>query len=318
MTRDRFFSSGYLFAVAAAVLWGISGVVAKFLFHTGVSPFELIKLRVTIAAVGLSVWLSIRNPDLFKIALRDIVYFALLGMIGMAGVQFTYLYAISKIHVAVAILLQYMAPPMIAMYAVLILKEKLTPRILLALVGALVGCYLVVGAFNFSLLSLNAAGILSGLLSAVAFAGYSIGGEYGMRRYAPWTVLCYALGFAALLWNLLIPDLTAYTNPYGWQRWTAIGYIGIMGTLVPFGLYLEAVMRIRSTRASITATLEPVTAGVVAFVFIGEQMSWIQLLGGGIILLAIIWLQIGRPAANVRAPDGDSLLAERSPTDHVV
>jgi drug/metabolite transporter (DMT)-like permease len=282
---------GYLYVILAAVLWGVSGSAAKFLFNHGVSPFQLVQLRLTITALGLLFWLSLRNPALLRIAPRDIWYFALLGTAGVGACQFTYLYAISKINVAAAILLQYLAPSFIALHAVVITRDRLRPSTVMALAGATAGCYLVVGAYNLALVSMNLIGVASGILSAVAFAWYSIHGEYGMRRYNPWTVLFYAILFAAIVWNLLHPSLEAFSQRYTAMEWGWILYIGVMGTLLPFGLYLEGVNLIRSTRASITAILEPITAGVIAFFFLNERMHTLQILGGFLVITSIILLQ---------------------------
>jgi drug/metabolite transporter (DMT)-like permease len=206
--------------------------------------------------------------------------------------QFTYLFAISRINVAAAILLQYLAPSFIALHAVIFLRERLSIATTGALLGATCGCYLVVGAYNLDLLALNLTGILSGILSAVTFAWYSIHGEYGMRRYAPWTVLFYALFFAGIVWNLFYPPLEAFRHDYTLVEWGWIFYIGICGTLLPFGLYLEGVNYIRSTRASITATLEPITAGVVSYAFLNEILAPLQVFGGILVIASIVWLQL--------------------------
>ena len=276
----------------AAVLWAVSGSSAKFLFHSGVTPFQLVQLRITISAVGLFLWLLLRHPSLLKIDRKDILYFAVFGTFGMGACQFTYLFAISKINVAAAILLQYMAPSFIAIHAVVFARDKLNLQTIMALLGATFGCYLVVGAYNLDVLTMNIAGIVSGILSAISFAWYSIHGEYGMRRYNPWTVIFYAMLFAALLWNILHRPLEAFFHPYNVVQWGWIMYIGILGTLVPFGLYLEGVNLIRSTRASITATLEPITAGVISFIFLNEILEPLQLTGGVLVIASIIILQV--------------------------
>jgi drug/metabolite transporter (DMT)-like permease len=283
---------GYAYVILAALLWGVSGSSAKFLFNSGVTPYQVVQLRLTLAAVILLGWLAIRNPALLRIARRDIWYFALFGTVGMGACQFTYLFAISKIKVAAAILLQYLAPSFIAVHAVVFARDRLSASTVLALVGATVGCYLVVGAYDLQLLSLNLVGVLSGILSAVTFAWYSIHGEYGMRRYNPWTVLFYALLFAALVWNILHPPLEAFFHRYSAVEWGWVLYIGILGTLLPFGLYLEGVNLIRSTRASITAILEPITAGVVSYVFLKETMAPLQIAGGLLVIGSIVLLQL--------------------------
>jgi drug/metabolite transporter (DMT)-like permease len=163
---------------------------------------------------------------------------------------------------------------------------------IIAIVGATLGCYLVVGAYNLEILSLNMAGIISGVLSAVFFAWYSIHGEYGMRRYNPWTVLFYAMFFAALVWNILHPPLEAFFHHWSTVQWGWIFFVGVFGTLLPFGLYLQGVNLIRSTRASITATLEPITAGVVAYIFLNETMQALQIFGGLMVIGSIVLLQL--------------------------
>ncbi len=283
---------GYLFVILAALLWGISGSGAKFLFHSGVSPFQLVQLRLTLSAGILFAVLGLFRPMLLRISVKDLGYFILFGVVGMAGVQFTYLYAISKIHVAAAILLQYLAPFFIVIYSAVFLKERPTPVTTLSLAGAFLGCYLVVGAYDLDFLSLNRAGILSGILSAVTFAWYGVFGEYGMRRYNPWTVLCFAFVFAALIWNVFHPPLEAFFQDYSPAQWGWILYIAVLGTLVPFGLYLQGVGLIRAARASITATLEPISAGILSAVFLDEILSPLQIFGGALVIGAVILLQL--------------------------
>ena len=283
---------GYVYVILAAVLWAVSGSSAKFLFNRGVTPFQVVQLRLTIAVSCLFLFLLFRYPRSLRIAREDIVYFIILGVIGMAGVQFAYLYAISKIHVAVAILLEYLAPVLIAIHAVVFTRDRLEPATLLVLAGATIGCYLAVGAYNLDILAMNASGIVSGFLSAVAFAWYSVHSEYGMRRYSPWTVLFYAFLVGAIVWNALHPPFEAFAHSYASVEWAWILYIGVLGTLVPFALYLQGISLIRSTRASITAILEPITAGTLSWAFLGEAMEGLQLVGATMIIASLVALQL--------------------------
>jgi drug/metabolite transporter (DMT)-like permease len=226
-----------------------------------------------------------------KIATKDLVYFTLLGILGIGAAQFLYLFAISKINVAAAILLHYTGPVFVAAYAAIFLHQKLTRNSILAIFGTLVGCFLVVGAYSLNLLSLNRIGIIGGILAAVAFAIYSLLSEYGMQKYSPWTVLLYGLLFAALSWNILHPPLKAILHPYELVEWFWILFIATGGTILPFGLYFEGINRIRATHASITATLEPISAGVISAIFLGEVMAPPQILGGVLVIASIILLQ---------------------------
>jgi drug/metabolite transporter (DMT)-like permease len=133
-----------------------------------------------------------------------------------------------------------------------------------------------------------------------------------MRRYPPWTVHFYSLLFAAVFWNIVIPPLQFIHQSYSPVEWVLIGYIAILGTLIPFGLYLESINLIRSTRASITATLEPIIAGLIAYLFLGETLEFLQLLGGILVIASLVLLQLQRESdektpARIRAERGRAL-----------
>jgi drug/metabolite transporter, DME family len=282
---------GYLYVIIAALFWAISGSSSKFLFNSGVTPFQLVQLRLTISAGLLFPVLLIWRRDLMRIKKGDFFYFVLLGAVVMAAVQFTYLFTISKINVAAAILLQYLAPAFIAIYSFVFAKEKPGMITILSVAGAITGCYLVVGAYNFSLLSLNKTGIIAGIFAAISFAWYSVQGEYGMRRYDPLTVLFFALLFAAVTWNILHPPLEAFFHNRSLLQWVLILYVGIFGTVIPFGFYFEGINLIRSTRASITGTLEPITAAAISYFFLNEILEPLQMAGGIMVIASIILLQ---------------------------
>ena len=282
---------GYAYIVVAALLWASSGTAAKFLFLGGMSPFELVQLRSTISAALLFLWLLAAKRGLLKIKRKDLVYFFLLGIF-LGATQFTYLYAISRINVAAAVLLQYQAPVLIAGYALFFKRRRLSPVTLASLLGAVTGCYLMVGAYNLDVLNMNRQGILSGLACAFAFALYSVKSAYGMRSYSPWTVVFYALLFAAVIWNVLEPPFSAFSLTYSTVSWWWILFIAVFGTVIPYGLYNEGINLIQPTRASITATLEPVMAGGISFLLLGEMLEPLQLTGAGLVIASVLILQV--------------------------
>jgi len=283
---------GYLLVALAAILFAISGACAKALFNAGITAYQLIQLRTSLAFVGLILWLAIKYPGQLKISLSDLPYFICLGFFGIGAAQFFYLFAISKINVAAAILLHYTGPVFVALYTALVQQQRIGSKALAAIAGTLAGSYLVVGAYNFEMLSLNRVGIIGGILAAVAFAAYSLLSAYGMKKYSPWTVVLYGMLFAALIWHVLFPPLEAFRVSYSLKQWIWILFIGLGGTIVPFGLYFEGIKRITPTHASITATLEPIAAGVFAAIFLGEHMAMLQIFGGVLVVVSIVWLQM--------------------------
>jgi len=262
------------------------------LFDAGMSPFDLVQIRVTLASGIMFLVFLIFSREILRLRAKDIPFFLLLGSGVMAVVTGSYLYTISKIQVAAAILIQYLAPIFVAIFAMLFWKERPTFLKVTALFLAFGGCFLVVGGYNLALLQMNLLGILGGLTSAITFAGYSLLGERAMHRYRPWTVIFYALAFSALTWHVVYPPFTYLRAGYSVAQWGWIFYISIVGTILPFGLFFAGINHIRSTRASITATLEPIFAGFLAFILLGETLLLLQVVGGCMVILAIVLLQL--------------------------
>ena len=287
-------AKGYLYVIAAALMWASCGTVGKALFQAGMTPLELVRVRVTFSSIVLALFFSLFSRHLFQIRPRDIVYFAVLGGVVMALVQFSYFAAISKIHVAAAILLQYLAPIIVAVYSMCFWQERVSAIKLSALVLAVAGCYLMVGGYNLQLLAINRIGILWGLTSAVAFASYTLLGERVMHQYPPWTVIFYAMLCASLSLNAVGAPLQYLHMGYTVGQAASLSYIVVIGTVLPFGLYFLGVNYIRSTRTMITATLEPISAAVMAFFLLGEILEVWQILGGCAVIAAIVLLQLQR------------------------
>jgi len=291
----------YLLIMCAAVLWASGGTTSKYLFNTGMAPYVLVQYRVSFSALVLLVYLLFFRMNSLKIKAKDLWLFIVLGAFGMGGVQATYLFAISKIKVAMAILLQYMAPFFIAIYSRLFFKERMDLWKVLSIFLAFAGCFLVVEAYSVSFLSLNSQGVIAGLLSAGFFSFYSLAGERLMRRYDPWTVLFYAFLFSALLFNILLTPKNIISWKAEFRWWFSVAYIICFGTVIPFGLYFMGIEHLRTTRAAIVATLEPISAGFFAFVLLGEMLTIWQILGGILVITSIIIIQ-SRKEIDLEAP----------------
>jgi drug/metabolite transporter (DMT)-like permease len=285
---------GYLSVVVASIMWATSGTAGKALFEAGMTPFELVQIRVTLSTAILTALLAASSKGLPRIKIKDLGTFLLIGAVFMAMVQGTYFFAISKIEVAAAILLQDLAVVLVAIFSICFWKERLTTSKLIALIMALCGCFMVVGGYNLDMIGMNRMGIMGGLASAVCLAGYALVGEGAMHRYTPATILFYALAFSSLTWHIIYPPFHYVSAGFTPSQWGWILYIAVVGTIIPFGLFFVGINYIRSTRAIITATLEPISGGFMAFFLLGEILEPLQVIGGGLVVGGIVLLQIKR------------------------
>jgi uncharacterized membrane protein len=141
----------------------------------------------------------------------------------------------------------------------------------------------------------SGAGLAWGLASAAFFALYTLLGKYAAGRHAPWTLLAYGLLAASVFWCAYIGPAriaAVYRDP---RLAAAVVFVAVVSTIVPFGAYLHGLHLIQATEASVTATLEPVVAGIGAFFAFGEALSAAQIAGGALVIAAILLVQL--PAA---------------------
>lgn len=300
MKREELY--GYLYILIGSTLWGISSVVAKALFNVGLPPAELVLVRLILATLILLLVLLLYDPKRLAIDLKDLPYFFILGGIGVTGMQFFYYYTISQIQVGPAILLQYLQPLWVFLYALAFQKEPFSKPKGFALLLAVAGCYLMVGGYEIDLLHLNRTGILSGLVASLFFTFYALYGEKGLKKYDPWTLILYGFGVSALCYILLVSPVKILHEGHPIKIWVAFLYIAIFSTLIPFGFYFKGVERIRATRASITSTWEPVVAGLTAFLVLGELLDPLQVVGGLGVIAAIVLLQLSRERSSRSTP----------------
>jgi drug/metabolite transporter (DMT)-like permease len=239
------------------------------------------------------VYLLVRRRDLLAVRVRDLPFLASFGVFGLAMVHFTYFKTISLTGVATAILLEYLAPVLVLVVSVLFLGERLTLALPAAVGLSVLGCALMVGVVGPGGVAVSAEGIGWGLASAVFFASYALMGRYAARRFAPWTLLAYGLGAAALFWLVVLRGPAAIASLLSDPRaLAAVVVMAVVSTVIPFGAFLKALHLIEATKASITSTVEPVLAGLVAWFVFGEHLGWLQLGGGLLVVAAVVLSQV--------------------------
>jgi drug/metabolite transporter (DMT)-like permease len=249
-------------------------------------------VAVSLAFVVLLAYLALRRRDDLKIAPKNLTFFLIFGVVGMAGVHYSYFKTISLTNVATAILLEYLAPVLVLIVSVAFMGHRLTWTLPTGVGLSVAGCALVVGAFGPEGIAVSPAGIAWGLSSAVLFAAYSLMGSWAAPRFSPFTTLVYGLAFAALFWLVVLGPQTVLGVFADARTALAVLFVAVVSTVVPFSAFLAALSYIAPTNATVTSTIEPVLAGLGAFLLFGETLSALQLLGGLLVIAAIAVIQL--------------------------
>ena len=297
-------AAGLFWALTAATLGGTVGVADKWLLLHNAGPLPLSALRATAAtAVLASIFLLFHRPTL-RLDRKDLPFFALYGLVGVAGMYLLYILAVMEAGAALSTALFYTYPTMATLLAALFLKERLTWRKAIPLPVTFLGCVLAAGLGGGEGLVWRPAGIAFALLSAAAFALYPLFARRALARYSHWTTLFYSLFFGALwldlLWGTLCPFLPADGRfcgnlpPLGRENipfWAGLLYLALFATA---GLYLadlQAIRRLEVRQVGLIGTLEPLIAGLLAWVLFGESLTPGQWLGAGLIVSGVVWMR---------------------------
>jgi drug/metabolite transporter (DMT)-like permease len=285
---------GTLMVAGAAVCWGVMAIVAKLLFRDrGIDPVFLVAIRAYLATLTLFLLIGITRPALVRIGVRGCADAAVIGVGGLLTNNLLYFTAIDLTTVATALLLQYQAPVLVALYTVLVHRQRLSGRLVAALLAALAGCALVVRVYDPGAIRPNLPGVLAGLGTAFAFAFYILAGRAALARLHPWTLLTYAYLASSLVWLLIVPPTRILAQGYDARAWVAFAAIATVGTALPFGLFISGLRLLPPTQASILSMLEPVVAAVVAYAVLGETLLPLQILGGVLVLAAVVLVERG-------------------------
>ena len=284
---------GYALALAAATLLALNGSLARYLLDDGVGALRLSQLRSAGALLILVTLLAAWRPGLLRVEREALPALAFLGVAGMALVHATYFLAIARLQIGVALTIQYLAPLALLLWLRLFHGRRLSAGVWGAVGLSVVGCFLVVRAYEAE--ALDGVGVAAALAAMVTFAIYLVGSERAGRRHRPATTLVWTFAFASLFWAVFTPwwsfPFTALAS--GRNALLALGVI-VLGTLAPFALIVSALRHLPSPRVAVVATLEPVLGAAFAYALHGERLHPVQLLGGALVLGAVVWVQAQR------------------------
>jgi drug/metabolite transporter, DME family len=281
--------------VIAGGCWGLAAVIAKTAFDRGVAPVRMAEARALVALGILAAVLLWRRHDLLRPPRASLPILAAFGLT-LSLVTASYYLAIDRLAVGVAISIQYTAPVILLVVGGLTGRGRPTRLAWLAAGVTLLGAVLVSRALQ-GLSGVDGLGILAALASALTFAAYLFLADVaGRRGVHPATLLLWGFIAAVSFWTVAAPW---WSWPFGKLAQPKVALavlgVGVVGTLIPFLLAVDAVPVVSPATAGIAATVEPPAAAAFAWLFLGQHLSSAQLAGGLLVIAGIALAQL-RPS----------------------
>ena len=281
------------FAVTlGAIMFGFLGICARYFQNdAGLTAIDTVIVRLSFGSIFILIILGIWARRYLNIKKRDIPYLLLFGVFKILS-DVTFFYAQTATTLSLATLLQMTAPYYVMLVSLILFRDRITIKKLLALFIASAGCVIVTGILTGDDVG-EITGILSALASGFFFGMFTIGSRMSIdRNMNPATYLFYSMLFANLF-ALPFTDIggvvDAVSNPEGF----GMGFImGVLLTLIPFYLYAWSAAYMEPTKISMISVLEIVSATLVGYAFFDESLTIIEILGIALVCSAVVVMNI--------------------------
>jgi len=289
---------GEFYLVIGAIFFSFNGVIVTLVLDH-MTTFRLAQVRAIGTFFLLFLITFVQDRKSLKAERREIPTLIFYGIFGYAMVQLGYFIGISRgVPLSLVLILEFTAPIWIVLWIKFVRKTEVAKDMWVAIALALFGLILVAKVwqgFAFDLI-----GTLGAIGAAMALAIYFLMSQsLGTKRSAQ-AMVVWGMGFAGLFWSLVLPiwnfpteiftteiNLQGRFSDYSAPGWLLIAYIIIFGTIVPYLFVVGGIRRLSASTSSVIGMLEPVIAGIFAWIWLSQSWSAIQLLGGAIVLIGI-------------------------------
>ena len=289
---------GELYLILGAVFFSMNGVVVTLVLDH-MSTFRLAQVRALGTFALLLLVTLIQDRNSLKAERREIPNLIVYGVIGFAMVQLGYFIGISQgVPLSLVLIIEFTAPIWIVLWIKFARKGKVAKDMWSAIALSLFGLVLVAKVwegFAFDLI-----GTLGAFGAAIALAVYFLMSETQAKKRSAQAMIVWGLGLTGIFWSIFLPlwdfpvqifstdiNLQGRFSDYSAPGWLLIAYVIIFGTMVPYLFVVNGIRRLSASTSSVIGMLEPVIAGVFAWIWLSQSWSAIQLAGGAIVLIGI-------------------------------
>ncbi|MEY3098691.1 MAG: hypothetical protein RIS32_482 [Actinomycetota bacterium] len=289
---------GEIYLFLGAFLFAFNGIISKIVLLDEISAWRLTQIRTGGAFVILFNFYIIFKRHELKPTKAELPWLILFGVVGVALVQALYFVAIERMYIGIALLIEFTAPIWILLFLRFVLKKHVPKGLWYAIALAFTGLLMITQVW--SGLSVDQIGLLAAIFDALALAGYFLIGDLLGKTKSSGAIATWGFGVATLIllfalpvWNFPTAALSNEMNllgrfeNYQLPGWALVLWIVVMGTIAPYLLTLAGLRILSASTASIFGMMEPVLAGIIAWWWLSESLSGVQLIGCIVVLLGI-------------------------------
>ena len=289
--------------LVSSACFGSGGTAAKAVLAAGVSPLQVVQARVTVTAAVLVAVLALARPRALRVRRAELPVLMAYGLLGFFAVQSFYVLALTRLPVGVALLIQYSAPVLVALWVRLVRRTVLPRSVWLG--AALAVCGLAMVAQVWQGFRLDGLGAVFALCAALGLAAYFLLSERGLTAERDPLGLVAWGAVAGLVPLLVVTSPAAFpfaalgtpvqVGAWWVPAWAPLLWLSLVSTVAAYLTNVAALRYLPSQVVSVLSTLEVLVAAGVAWLLLGEELVAAQLAGGAVLLAGVVVVQLRRP-----------------------
>ena len=295
---------GIALALFGALLFGLNASTSKVIMQSGVTAEQIVIFRSLATALLAALVLVFTKPDAFKVHKSEWKFLVSFGIFGVALMQWAYSNAVNNLPIGIALLIEYTAIVLVPLVSILLFKEKVHPRLWFGVVLVLGGLVVVSEIWKGGL---NPIGVLFAVGAAIFLTIYFIMGEHSHRNRDPISTLFYTMLISTVFWLIASPwwtfdvgrlstalSLGGNLSAIDMPAWMVLLWLGVMGSFMPMMLSYVALGHLSATTVGVVSTAETVFAFLFGYLWLAENITGLQSLGGLLVLSGIVIAQTSR------------------------
>lgn len=281
---------GFIFAVISAVFFGSAGIFVKKGYSSAFTPIDLLMLQYMLAAVILFVMCIIWHKDKLRLSRVSLKRLIIQGAFGNTLMTVCFYQSFKYLDVAVTTMLLFTYPSMVALASFFIIGKKVSRTKVFSILGTFAGSIMVLDILAKGT-GISLPGVAFALLSAVFYSFMNIYAENIVEELPGLVITFYTTIFSLIVLVLFNFDFIAKIPAISTASFANAALLAFFCEIIPLTLLYEAIKRIGSVSAAIITSIELPASAVIAFVFLGEKLSVIQILGVLVVVYCVISLR---------------------------
>jgi drug/metabolite transporter (DMT)-like permease len=275
--------------VVSAACFGTLAVLTPLAYEAGAEPLQLLAWRFGFAALLFACVVGVRDVRALAISGRDLARFAILALTGYGAASVCFFFALKFTDAAVVAVLLYAYPALVTVASWVFLKERATWSRGIAVLVTFGGCATVVGLFG-GVERVSWPGIALGIGAAVGYTLFNLLSHRWLPGRSQFVMMTYTFGIAAVGAVVLSAASRLSLSPARWSSaaWWLLGAIVLVPTFAAIILYLEGIRGLGPSQAAVVSTLEPLFTIILAWMILGQRLSWVQAAGATLVLGGVV------------------------------